>query len=115
MKRKTNLVLALGLLAGFLSAGCVSHRTVVVRERPVAVTSGEVVVTTEPPPVKEEVIGVAPSPRHVWVQGNWSYHEGRWIWVPGRWEVRPRRGAVWIAGHWDRTPRGWVWRAGHWA
>ena len=115
MKREMGLLLVLIAVITFLSAGCISsHRTVVVRERPVAVTPGEVVVTAEPPPPQHEVIGVAPTPRHVWTEGYWSYHEGKWMWMPGRWEVRPRRGAIWVAGHWDRTPRGWVWRRGHW-
>ena len=102
------ILTAMGLLAG----GCYSHRVVV--HETAAAPAGEVVVTAEPPPVRHEVIGVAPSPRHVWVAGYWTHHHGRWVWVQGHYVVGPRTGAVWVPGHWDRTDRGWVWTAGHW-
>jgi len=60
MKREMGLLLVSLVLSSF-SSGCVSHRTVVVRERPVAVEPGEVVVTTEPPKVRREVRTIAPS------------------------------------------------------
>ena len=68
MKREMGLLLISLVLSSF-SSGCVSHRTVVVRERPVAVEPGEVVVTTEPPKVRREVRTIAPSAAHVWVDG----------------------------------------------
>jgi len=114
MKRETILFLASLMAASFVAGGCVSHRTVVVRERTVPATR-EVVVATEPPPPQQEIVGVAPTPEHIWVSGYWTNHDGRWVWKKGRWERRPHRESVWIAGHWDRTSVGWVWRPGHWA
>ena len=114
MKRETTLFLASVMAASFVAGGCVTHqRTVVVRE-PVPATR-TVVVTTEPPAPQQEIVGVAPSPEHVWVSGYWTYNHDRWAWKKGHWERRPHREAVWVAGHWDRTAGGWVWRPGHWA
>src|ERR1044071_9676482 len=114
MKRERTLFLASVMAASFVAGGCISHhqRTVVVRE-PVPATR-TVVVTTEPPAPQQEIVGVAPSPEHVWVSGYWTYNHDRWAWKKGHWERRPHREAVWVAGHWDRTAGGWVWRPGHW-
>ena len=78
--------------------------------------SGTIVYVDEtpPPPRSEVVIGVAPSPAHVWVGGYWARQAGSWYWVDGRWISRPRPGVVWVPGHWDRHPRGYVWVSGHW-
>jgi hypothetical protein len=113
MKRDTLKVLALVFAAAALSNGC-AHREVV-HERVAAPPPGEVVVSTEPPTPRHEVIGVAPSPRHVWVDGYWVRSHDRWVWVSGRYEVGPHPGAVWVKGHWDATNRGWVWVPGRWA
>ena len=113
MKREILKVLAGIFAAGALSSGC-AHR-VVVHERVEAPPPGEVVVSTEPPAPRHEVIGVAPGPNYVWVDGYWVRTHNRWVWVKGHYEVSPHAGAVWVKGHWDRTPRGWVWVKGHWA
>jgi hypothetical protein len=106
----------IGLLGMLLLSGCVSHhkRVVVVHEPVATVPSGDVIVTTEPPAPRREVIGVAPSAQHVWVKGYWVYQNRHWVWVPGHWEVRPRAAAVWVEGHWSRTSGGWRWTPGHW-
>jgi hypothetical protein len=86
---------------------------VVVRERVVPPPGEAVVVQEAPPSPQVEVVGVAPSPLHVWIGGFWAWH-GRWVWEPGRWELRPRGRVAWVAGHWDRHLNGWVWVPGHW-
>ena len=109
MKTGTVRILACMTLSGTLLAGCVYH------ERTAVTPSGEVVVVKEAPPEpRHEVIGVAPSPSHVWISGYWSYRNGRYVWVPGHYENRPHTASVWVAGHWDHTSRGWVWTPGHW-
>jgi hypothetical protein len=116
MKRVIVRTLALTTVTGILgmfASGCADR--VVVHERVATPPPGEVVVTTEPPALRHEVVPVAPSERHVWTEGYWARSHGHWVWVPGRYEVRPREHAVWVKGHWDRTDRGWVWVAGHWA
>src|SRR3954470_13763549 len=94
MKRETILFLASVMAASVIAGGCVSHRTVVVREHTVPATR-EVVVATEPPQPQQEIVGVAPSSEHIWVSGYWANHDGRWVWKKGRWERRPRRESVW--------------------
>jgi hypothetical protein len=95
-----SLVTILVMLAGCIVEEYPARRAVVVREAP--------------PPVRHEVIGIAPSPQHVWVQGHWEWHN-RWVWVDGYWAVPPRRQGVWIPGHWEQRRRGWVWIEGHWS
>ena len=77
----------------------------------------EVVVRQAPPPPRQEVIIAAPSPRHVWVAGYWTWSNG-WQWVPGHWDVPPQRLAqrpsVWMPGQWVQRGPDWVWRPGHW-
>jgi hypothetical protein len=57
----------------------------------------------------------APSPRHVWVAGEYAWRGGQYVYTDGYWAVPPAPGRVWIEGHWKMTRRGWVWKPGHWA
>ena len=58
---------------------------------------------------------LAPSPRHVWVDGDWAWRGNRYEYVNGYWAVPARQGIVWVPGHWKQTMRrGWVWKKGHW-
>lgn len=107
MKREVVRLLGLITIAGFIATGCVSHRVV-------ATPTGEVVVTSEPPAPRHEVIGVAPSPGYLWVGGYWAHRHGRWVWIPGHYEAAPTATAHWMPGHWDRTVSGWIWTPGHW-
>jgi hypothetical protein len=109
MKKEIPGLLALLTVSSLLLGGCVTH------EQAVVSPSGEVVVVREAPPApRQEVIGVAPSTAHVWVNGYWGYRHGKYVWVTGHWESRPRAGATYIAGHWDHTSRGWVYTPGYW-
>ena len=56
----------------------------------------------------------APSPRHIWVDEEWTSRGGHYEWAGGHWVERPYEGAVWVPGHWRRRPHGWVWIGGHW-
>ena len=71
-------------------------------------------VTAPPPPPQVEVVGVAPSPKHIWVAGYHRWDGRAYVWVPGHWVVRPRGRAAWVPGHWVQHKRGWYWVAGHW-
>ena len=73
-----------------------------------------VYVVRKPPPLRVEVISVAPSPSHVWIAGHWGWQGGDYQWVPGHWAVRPHACAVWAPDHWKHTRRGYVWIPGHW-
>lgn len=103
-------IMLLGILAGvfLLSAsGCVyAHRDY-------AGAGGYVEVEMAPPPPPREVIVEAPSPRHVWQPGYWTWR-GRWVWQEGHWVTRPHPGAIWVEGRWERRGPHYVWRPGYW-
>ena len=58
----------------------------------------------------------APSPRHVWIDGeyvqrgdHYEYVDGYWaephphqVWVPGHWRNRRDGFQAWVPGHWRR-------------
>jgi hypothetical protein len=72
-------------------------------------------VSTPPPPPRREIIGVAPGPGFVWIEGYYAWRPaGGYYWVPGHWERPPRPRAHWVPGRWVRTRHGWVWREGGW-
>ena len=117
MKTKIARLAVAAAMGTFLFTACESHhhRRVVVVQEPAPYVGDQVVVTTDPPAPRHEVVTVAPSADHVWVKGYWSRQNDRWVWVPGHYQLRPRPAAVWVEGHWDHTTRGWVWTPGHWA
>jgi hypothetical protein len=65
------------------------------------------------PDVPVYVRPAAPSPRHVWIEGEWGWHNGAYVYTNGYW-VEPRAGFVWVVGHWQQRRRGWFWVPGHW-
>jgi hypothetical protein len=71
------------------------------------------VVMVAPPPLREEVIGVAPEPGYVWIAGYWSWVGGRHEWVEGHW-ARGRPGYHWVRHSWARQGDGWRMHEGHW-
>ena len=73
-----------------------------------------VYVPVAPPVAPSEVIGVAPSHRHVWIAGYHRWDGAAYVWVPGHWALRPRARAKWVPGRWARHERGWYWVDGHW-
>ena len=109
---------ALGLV--FL-AGCVTRTVYVERRVPAPATTGtatpgtddSIVVQSEPPPLREEVITVSPGPDFFWVGGYWYWRNG-WVWIGGHWDHRPRPGAIWVAPVWEHHPHGWIYSHGHW-
>jgi hypothetical protein len=74
----------------------------------------KVYVVRKPPPLKVEVVGVAPSVEHVWVQGHWVWKDNDYQWVTGHWDKRPHAKAHWVTGHWKSTRHGYYWVPGHW-
>ncbi|HEY5408891.1 MAG TPA: hypothetical protein VIJ92_17505 [Ginsengibacter sp.] len=67
-------------------------------------------------PVVVRARPVAPSPRHVWIDGEWVWRGNQYVYTEGRWMLPAYRGARWIRGHWKQNPRrgGWYWVPGHW-
>src|ERR1700752_3798971 len=72
-----------------------------------------VIAYQAPPPVRYEVVGVAPAPGYFWIGGAWFWEGGRYAWQPGRWE-RERPGYRWAPHQWVRGGNGWHMRPGHW-
>ena len=73
----------------------------------------EVVVQSQPPPERNEVIPMNPGPGYVWIRGHWNWHHEHWEWMNGHWDRVSRPGSVWIAGQWVPRGHGWVWVEGH--
>jgi hypothetical protein len=77
----------------------------------------EIIITREPPPLRQEVIPVLPSGRaevEIWQPGHWRWDGREHVWVAGHYAERPRRGAEWVPAHYDRRAGGWVFIEGHW-
>lgn len=66
-----------------------------------------------PPPPQEEVVGVAPYPGAVRINGYWGWEGGRHTWHPGGWE-RPRPGYVWAPHRWEQRGNRYVFYRGGW-
>ncbi|MEP7280243.1 MAG: YXWGXW repeat-containing protein [Bacteroidota bacterium] len=90
------IILFFGLLMSFSFA---ASSQIVVRVRPAAP-----VVRGRP---------LAPSPRHVWIDGGWVYRGHGYVWTNGYW-MTPRPGMVWVQGRWRHSHRGYVWVPGQW-
>ena len=64
------------------------------------------------PPQRERPM--APSPRHVWVSGEWSSNSGNYAYTDGYWAEPRGRYHHRNEGHWKQTRRGWIWVPGGW-
>ena len=105
--RRTRCALAVGVLVlGGTLAGCV-----VAPAQPVGYYGD--VVQVAPPPPRVEVIGVAPGPGYVWLNGYWGWSGGRHTWVGGRWD-QGRPGQYWAPHAWGREGGGWRMNGGGW-
>ena len=67
-----------------------------------------------PPAPHAAVVGVAPGPGFVWIDGFYEWGGGGYRWVAGRWVRPPRRGALWVAPYWGQERRGWTFHRGYW-
>jgi hypothetical protein len=78
--------------------------------------AGVVYVERRPPPVRVEVLGPAPGPGYVRIDGYWRWGGADFTWVPGRWEqVDGGRGhRKWERGRWKHHGNQWYWIEGHW-
>lgn len=72
------------------------------------------VVATGPPPMVDEVIIAAPSSRHVWMPGYYSYNRGNYVFINGSYGIPPRGRTSYTQGSWQNTPRGYKRGRGHW-
>ena len=89
-------------LVALLLAGCAATQPGLVKRPP------------PQPPRRAEIAPVAPTRAHVWVPGQWAWHQERYVWVPGRWEVPPAPGLTWVPGGWMPREGAFVWVEGYW-
>ncbi len=69
-----------------------------------------------PPPLESriELVPIAPSANHVWIDGHWGLGGSAYSWQPGQWVARPAPQAVYLPGRWERQRRRWVYVDGGW-
>ena len=80
----------------------------------VAIGGPEIVIRSQPPAERIEVIPASPGPDFIWIRGHWSPMP-----PPAQVEVIgavPYAGAVWVRGHWAWRPYlgRYAWVPGHW-
>src|SRR5215471_3133551 len=71
------------------------------------------VTSPPPPPAVVGVVGYAPGPGYVWIDGFWDWR-GRYVWVPGYWGRRPHPHAIWVPGRAHYEHGRYSYRRGHW-
>jgi len=96
-----NALLACVLLASMVMASCAAHGYYAYRVPP-------------PPPPVAGVVGYAPGPGYVWVDGFHDLRGARWMWAPGNWIRPPRPHSVWVRSYWEPYGRGYRFHRGHW-
>ncbi|MCB0508231.1 MAG: hypothetical protein R2739_01005 [Chitinophagales bacterium] len=72
-------------------------------------------VKVKPMPVVVKVKPACPSPKHIWIDGDWVWNSkmNQYVYIEGKWVV-PAYGAIWVPGHWKHANKGWYWVNGHW-
>ncbi|MES1194888.1 MAG: YXWGXW repeat-containing protein [Opitutus sp.] len=80
--------------------------------------AGTIVLTQAPPTAPQVVVAqpARPSSEYAWVDGHWTYRNGRYEWINGQWERPPFAGAVWIPPHSEAQSGGsYLFYEGHWS
>ncbi|MBS1510513.1 MAG: YXWGXW repeat-containing protein [Bacteroidetes bacterium] len=79
-----------------------------------AATEAQVVIKVRPAAPVLRPRPIAPSPAHVWIEGEYVVRGGQYVYSEGYWAKPPRPRAVWVPGHWKHRRGGWFWVPGHW-
>lgn len=95
-------LLSSALLASFTLSGCAAHAYYGYRVGP------------PPPPPGMGVVGYAPGPGYIWLDGFYDLRGPRWVWVPGYWARPPRPHARWAKPYWEPHGHGYRFHRGHW-
>jgi hypothetical protein len=75
---------------------------------------GAVYYASVPPPLRAEVVGVAPGPGYVWVNGYWGWRGNQHVWIGGSYMRPPHPRAVWIAPRWEARGGRYYFHEGRW-
>ncbi len=66
------------------------------------------------PPTPYHQVPRRPTPRHVWIAGEYRWRSGGYLFVPGYWMIPPRRNAHYVPGYWEPARGGYIWISGFW-
>jgi hypothetical protein len=76
--------------------------------------SAQIYIKVRPPEPPRHDRPIAPSPHHVWIDGEYVYHRDHYDYVDGYWTL-PKPHQVWVPGHWQNRRDGFqAWIPGHW-
>ena len=78
------------------------------------VADAQLVIKIRPPMPVVIVRPPMPSPRHVWVEGEYVNNGGRYTYNDGYWEQPKGRYHRRSHGYWKNTKHGYVWVPGRW-
>lgn len=67
-----------------------------------------------PPPPRYGVIGVAPGPGYLLVDGYWDRRGNSWGWVNGYWSRPPRGRSYWVRPEWRHEGNRYRFHRGYW-
>jgi hypothetical protein len=70
-------------------------------------------VAPPPPAPLVGVVGYAPGPGYVWIDGFWDWR-GHYVWTPGYWGRSPHPHSVWMPGRAFYDHGRYHYRRGHW-
>ena len=79
-----------------------------------AISDAQFVVKIRPALPVIAIRPACPTPRHVWVAGEYVYMGNNYVYKEGYWALPPQTGFRWVEGRWKATRRGWRWIPGHW-
>jgi len=66
------------------------------------------------PPLRYELVPVAPGPAVLWEPGHWAWNGGGYVWIGGHYVRRRPYYANFHHGHWANRYGRWVWVAPGW-
>lgn len=66
------------------------------------------------PSVTVDVRPQRPSPRHIWVEGEWNPNGDRYDYRNGYWSEPQSHRHRYSKGHWRHNSRGYYWVPGRW-
>ena len=72
------------------------------------------IVTSAPPPPREEIRVAAPTGSGVWTPGYWDWR-GQWVWVEGSWSRPPAPQAQWVRAEYVPAGGGYRYVPAHWS
>ncbi|MGO9097259.1 MAG: hypothetical protein ACLQGV_18815 [Bryobacteraceae bacterium] len=67
-----------------------------------------------PPPPILGVVGYAPGPGYVWIDGFYDLRGSAWVWRPGYWVRPPHPHAVWVRAYWEPHGHSYRFHRGYW-